>query len=113
MSRLSIIADSKNTVFDLSTTDLSDPAALMSAYCHAIPIGVTRTFLWELLKSGLRDRHCGELLQNREQLLAFYELLQKALAGMQSSQHLASFISYVEATSLYPIQIAVSGYLFK
>jgi hypothetical protein len=82
MSRLSIIADSKNTVFDLSATDLSDPTTLMSAYCHAIPIGVTRTFLWELLKSGLRDRHCGELLQNREQLLAFYELLQKALAGM-------------------------------
>jgi len=56
--------------------------ALMIDFCHATPIGMTRDFLWNLLKIGLRDRYCDEQLQNRDLLLEFFETLKKAVIGM-------------------------------
>jgi hypothetical protein len=82
MSRLSIADDPQNTIFELTQDEIENPKALMFDFCHAIPLGMTRAFLWDLLKSALRDRYCSDLLQNRELLLEFYETLQKALLGM-------------------------------
>jgi hypothetical protein len=82
MSRITIAADPQNTIFELSKIELQDPKALMAAFCHAMPLGMTREFLWNLLKSGLRDRYCGEILENRELLLEFYETLKKAVLAM-------------------------------
>ena len=54
----------------------------MVDFCHSTPIGMTREFLWSLLKSGLRDQYCDELLENRDLLLHFYETLKKAVIAM-------------------------------
>jgi hypothetical protein len=82
MSRTSIAADPQNTIFELTKKELQDPKALMAEFCHSTPVGMTREFLWNLLKSGLCDQCCSEILENREQLLDFYETLQKAVLAM-------------------------------
>ncbi len=82
MSSVTIATDPKNTIFELTKAELKDPKALMASFCHAIPVGMTREFLWNLLKSGLCDRYGGKILENRAVLLEFYETLQKAVIAM-------------------------------
>jgi len=50
MSRLSIADDPQNTIFELSKRKLQDPKALMAAFSHAMPLSMTREFLWNLFK---------------------------------------------------------------
>jgi hypothetical protein len=82
MAYLKIEDDPQNTVFELTKTELQDPKALMVEFCNTTPIGMTRDFLWSLLKSGLRDKFCDDILENHELLLEFYETLRKAVAAM-------------------------------